>query len=64
LIQNLELSKTSLIQQTPVFQNLDNPEYPLKISKASKTLYLIIGAMVAVLIGAITIFIKPTPIAD
>ena len=64
LVQNLELSKTSLIQQTPVFQNLDNPEYPLKISKASKTLYLIIGAMVAVLIGAITVFIKPTPIAD
>lgn len=64
LIQNLELSKTSLIQQTPVFQNLDNPEYPLKITKASKLIYLLIGAMLAVVIGAFTVFIKPTPIAD
>ena len=64
LIQNLELSKTSLIQQTPVFQNLDNPEYPLKISKTSKLLYSIVGAMIAVVIGAFSIFIKPTPIAD
>ena len=64
LIQNLELSKTSLIQQTPVFQNLDNPEYPLKISKTSKLLYSIVGAMIAVVIGAFSIFIKPTPLAD
>jgi len=64
LIQNLEISKTSLIQQTPVFQNLDNPEYPLKITKASKLIYLIFGAMLALIIGAFTVFIKPTPIAD
>ena len=64
LIQNLEISKISLIQQTPVFQNLDNPEYPLKITKASKLIYLIIGAMLAFIIGAFTVFIKPTPIAD
>jgi hypothetical protein len=62
LIQNLELSKTALLQQTPVFQNLDTPEYPLKLNKASKLLYLLIGLFIGLLFGALAVFIKPTHI--
>ena len=58
LIQNLELNKTSLLQQTPVFQNLDTPEFPLKINKASKLLYLSGGLLVGLLISIFYIYFK------
>lgn len=43
IVKNLELSKTSLAQETPTVQMLDTPEFPLKKNKTSKLLYAIAG---------------------
>jgi hypothetical protein len=59
LVQNLEASKTALVQQTPVFQTLDIPEYPLKKNKTSKMLYFIFGALVSVFLFSFIIAFKP-----
>lgn len=51
LVKNLEISKMSLMQATPLIQIIDQPILPLKKDKVSKLLGLIIGGMVgAVLI--------------
>lgn len=62
LIQNLELNKTTLLQHTPVFQNLDTPEFPLKINKASKFLYLIGGLLIGFLLSLLIVFFKSNPL--
>lgn len=45
LTKNLEASKTTLIQETPTVQVVDDPELPLKENKLSKLLALIAGAV-------------------
>jgi hypothetical protein len=62
LIQNLELNKTTLLQNTPVFQNLDTPEFPLKINKASKLLYLMGGLLMGSLFSLLIVSFKPNTI--
>lgn len=48
VIKNLEISKFQLSQETPTIQIIDGVETPLKKTKASKLIYLIVGGMVAV----------------
>ena len=43
IIKNLELSKTSLAQESPTVQILDAPEFPLKKNKISKLKYAVVG---------------------
>jgi uncharacterized protein involved in exopolysaccharide biosynthesis len=60
LIQSLELNRTSLLQHTPVFQNIDIPEFPLKINKASKLLYLLVGLSIGFILSILVVYIKKT----
>ena len=64
LVQNLEASRTALVQQTPVFQTLDTPEYPLKKNKTSKILYFLFGALIAVFLFSFIIAFKPRSITN
>ncbi len=50
IVKNLEVSKTSLIQETPTVQVVDNPELPLKRNR----LLWIVGAIIG---AAITTFV-------
>jgi hypothetical protein len=47
IVKNLEVSKTSLIQETPTVQIVDRPELPLKENKTG----FLYGGMVGVLAG-------------
>lgn len=47
VIKNLELSKISLNQETPIIQLIDTPGYPLMNNKASKLIYMFIGGLIA-----------------
>lgn len=46
VIKNLEIAKFSLDNQTPVFQLIDSPTYPLKIEKLGKLISLILGSII------------------
>ena len=57
IVKNLELSKTSLAQETPTVQMLDTPEFPLKKNKLSKFLYGAAGFFFGfVLMGLLMIY--------
>jgi hypothetical protein len=58
IVKNLEISKTSLIQETPTVQVVDRPEMPLKKNENKWWMGMILGGLVAVvsLIGVITLF--------
>jgi hypothetical protein len=46
VIKNLEISKMTMSQETPVIEIVDGPVLPLKKEKASKLKFLIIGGLV------------------
>ncbi|HJV18959.1 MAG TPA: Wzz/FepE/Etk N-terminal domain-containing protein [Sediminibacterium sp.] len=52
LTKNLEASKTTLIQETPTVQVVDDPELPLKKNKLSKLLALAAGAVLLTVLTA------------
>jgi len=54
LVRNLEVSKMSLLQETPLIQVIDTPILPLEIEKAGKLKGLIFGGMIS---GFLTIII-------
>ena len=49
IIKNLEISRTSLIQETPTVQIVDRPEFPLKENKQSIYMMGILGGLIGVL---------------
>jgi len=58
LLQNLELTKMTLLQEQPLIQLVDQPVYPLPISKVGKLKGIIIGGILVtffVLIGLIVL---------
>ena len=44
IIKNLEISKITLLNQTPIIQIIDKPILPLKSEKKSKTVFGLLGA--------------------
>jgi hypothetical protein len=55
IVKNLEISKTSLIQETPTVQVVDEPEFPLPDNASDWWLAALIGAGILVLIAAVII---------
>lgn len=55
IVKNLEISKTSLIQETPTVQVVDEPEFPLPDNASDWWLAALIGAGLLVLIAAVII---------
>lgn len=55
LVKNLEVSKTSLIQETPTVQVVDSPDLPLKRNRLSWPVGILIGAMIGTVLTAFLI---------
>lgn len=60
IVKNLELSKTSLAQETPTVQMLDTPEFPLKKNKLSKLLYASAGFFFGFVLMALFLIYQPS----
>ena len=58
VIKNLELSKMTQAQQTPIFQILDMPKYPLLNSKTRFKNMIVIGVALGFVISLLIAFIK------
>lgn len=48
IIENLEISKTALIQETPTIQVVDNPEIPLEDTRIKLLVALLAGTLISV----------------
>ena len=44
IVKNLEISKLTLLNQTPIIQIIDRPILPLKVEKKSKIFLGLLGA--------------------
>lgn len=58
LVANLEISKVSLRKETPLIQIIDMPILPLEKDKVSKSIALVLGGLIAVVITSIFIIVK------
>jgi len=57
LVKNLEMSKMSLLRETPLIQVIDYPIYPISIVKPGKLTSLILGSLIStVLLMVILLF--------
>lgn len=65
VLKNLEIAKFSLENQTPLLQLVDSPTYPLKMEKASRIIFAILGGFIFGFLGysflLIKNYIKTTP---
>jgi len=58
LVQNLEMSKLALMKETPLLEVIDQPVYPLNISKVSKLKSLIFGGIIFAFLVVIILTIQ------
>ena len=62
VIKNLEFTKLTLAQQTPIFQILDTPKFPLTNNKTkiSYIIFLIVvfGVFISILVSGLKLFLK------
>lgn len=58
LVKNLEMSKLSLLKETPLIQVVDQPVFPLEKKKLSKLLGIIVGGFAAGFIVTMVLIIK------
>lgn len=57
IVKNLEVSRTMLIQETPTFQIVDEPELPLKKNRTGYLVSIIYGGLIAGFVGALYLLI-------
>jgi len=58
LVANLEMAKVALLKETPLFQIIDRPIFPLKKEKISKLKCLIIGGILAGMLAVLFLVLK------
>ncbi|ALL04383.1 lipopolysaccharide biosynthesis protein [Pedobacter sp. PACM 27299] len=58
LVQNLEMSKMSLLKETPLIQVIDIPVYPLAMERPSKLKGIIIGGFISVVLCCLYLVVK------
>lgn len=58
VVQNLEISKFALSQETPVIQILDKPQYPLRVTKVSKPMTAVAFSFISVLACSLILIIR------
>jgi hypothetical protein len=58
IIKNLEVNKTMLMQETPTFQIVDEPEYPLKKNKLKYPKAIVISIAISAALYALYLLIK------
>ncbi|HUH33215.1 MAG TPA: hypothetical protein VLZ28_04630 [Daejeonella sp.] len=63
VIKNLEVSRTMLMQETPTFQIVDDPELPLKKNKVDYLVSILLGAIIAVILySLILLMLREKPL--
>jgi hypothetical protein len=58
IVKNLEISRTMLIQETPTFQVVDEPELPLKKNRTGYLISIIYGGLIAGIAGALYLLLS------
>lgn len=58
IVKNLEISRTMLIQETPTFQVVDEPELPLKKNRAGYLISIIYGGLIFGIAGALYLLLS------
>jgi hypothetical protein len=58
IVKNLEISRTMLIQETPTFQVVDEPELPLKKNRIGYLISIIYGGLIAGIFGALYLLVS------
>ena len=58
IVKNLEISRTMLIQETPTFQVVDEPELPLKKNRTGYLISIIYGSLIAGIAGAMYLLLS------
>lgn len=58
IVKNLEISRTMLLQETPTFQIVDEPELPLKKNRLGYLKAIVYGMFAAGLAGAIILLLR------
>jgi len=58
IVKNLEISKLTLLNQTPIIQIIDKPILPLQFEKKSKTTLALLGAFLGVFLSFIFFVFK------
>jgi len=58
LVQNLEMSKMTLLKESPLIQKVDEPIYPLKVDKVGKIKMIVIGAVLCLFLTLIFLVIR------
>lgn len=64
IVKNLEISRTMLIQETPTFQIVDEPELPLKKNRTGYLVSIIYGGLIAGFVGALYLLIGRKKLVD
>ncbi len=58
IVKNLEISRTMLIQETPTFQIVDEPELPLKKNRTGYLISIIYGGLITGIAGALYLLLS------
>ena len=58
IVKNLEISRTMLIQETPTFQIVDEPELPLKKNRTGFLISIIYGGLIMGIAGALYLLLS------
>lgn len=58
LVKNLEVSKMSLLQETPLIQVIDQPVLPLKMEKFGKAKGIVLGGIIAGFIATLLLTLR------
>lgn len=58
IVKNLEISRTMLLQETPTFQIVDEPELPLKKNRTEYLISIIYGGLISGIAGALYLLLS------
>lgn len=58
IVKNLEISRTMLLQETPTFQIVDEPELPLKKNRTGYLISIIYGGLIMGIAGALYLLLS------
>jgi hypothetical protein len=58
LVTNLEMAKVVLLKETPLFQIIDRPIFPLRMEKKSKLISLLLGGVISMAIVVLILIVK------
>jgi len=58
MVKNLEMTKMTLLKETPLIQVIDQPIYPLKVTKVGKVSAVIVGGILFGFLSIIFLLIK------